>query len=48
MNEIARVLLAAALRRTLAGARDWLRGVSGDDACKRYLTDHARAHEGPI
>jgi uncharacterized short protein YbdD (DUF466 family) len=36
-----------ALRRTLAAALSWLRGLSGDDAYDRYLTHHARAHEGP-
>jgi uncharacterized short protein YbdD (DUF466 family) len=35
------------LRRTLAGAVGWLRGLSGDDAYDRYLTHHARAHSGP-
>jgi uncharacterized short protein YbdD (DUF466 family) len=24
----------------------WLRALSGDDAYERYLTHHARAHEG--
>ncbi|HVS75663.1 MAG TPA: YbdD/YjiX family protein [Steroidobacteraceae bacterium] len=30
-----------------AAAVSWLRAVSGDDAYERYLTHHARAHEGP-
>ena len=35
------------LRRTVATAMSWLRAVSGDDAYDRYLTHHARAHQGP-
>ncbi|HVC30125.1 MAG TPA: YbdD/YjiX family protein, partial [Steroidobacteraceae bacterium] len=35
------------LQRALAGAVRWLRALSGDDAYERYLTHHARAHEGP-
>lgn len=36
-----------ALRRGITAAVGWLRAVSGDDAYERYLTHHARAHEGP-
>ena len=39
--------LPRALRPAVAAAVSWLRGVSGDDAYERYLTHHARAHEGP-
>ena len=36
-----------AIPRAIAATVAWLRAVSGDDAYERYLTHHARAHEGP-
>jgi len=36
-----------AIPRAVAATVAWLRAVSGDDAYERYLTHHARAHEGP-
>jgi uncharacterized short protein YbdD (DUF466 family) len=39
--------LRADLLRMTAAAVGWLRAVSGDDAYERYLTHHARMHEGP-
>ena len=35
------------VRTALATAVTWLRAISGDDAYERYLTHHARAHQGP-
>ncbi len=39
-------VLRGALGRRGAAALGWLRALSGDDAYERYLTHHARAHEG--
>ena len=38
--------LRQAIARTIAATARWLRAVSGDDAYERYLTHHARTHEG--
>ncbi|HET9108380.1 MAG TPA: YbdD/YjiX family protein [Steroidobacteraceae bacterium] len=38
--------LPGVLRRGVTAAAGWLRALSGDDAYERYLTHHARAHEG--
>lgn len=37
-----------AIAQAVAATLAWLRAVSGDDAYERYLTHHARAHEGPL
>ena len=39
--------IRAGIARAVSAAVAWLRAVSGDDAYERYLTHHARAHEGP-
>jgi uncharacterized short protein YbdD (DUF466 family) len=39
--------LREVLGRGVRAALGWLRAVSGDDAYERYLTHHARVHEGP-
>jgi uncharacterized short protein YbdD (DUF466 family) len=36
-----------AIGRSIVVTVGWLRAVSGDDAYERYLTHHARTHEGP-
>ena len=38
--------LRAIIGQWAAATVAWLRAVSGDDAYERYLTHHARAHEG--
>lgn len=41
-----RRLIPQVIARGMAAVIAWLRAVSGDDAYERYLTHHARAHEG--
>ena len=38
--------LRAAIGQSVAATVGWLRAISGDDAYDRYLTHHARTHEG--